>query len=325
MKGKRIGIFAGCLFLVLVLGITPTWAKGKFLTITSGPMGGGWYILGGTLSELIKNEIPDIKVTVTTGGSLANLTKVNQEKADIGLTMDRLFYEARKGIGAYKDQKPYEKIVGMAYLADIYMSLFLVREDSPISSIQEIKEKKIPIRLLTSPKASSPALATERMLNEYGITFDDIRSWGGKVNFVSYAEASSLIKDGHADAWCGPMVSSIVELTVSRRMKLLPIKESVLNALQEDFKYGKAVIPQNTWYFIKKDTPIMCEAVILVVRKEIPEGIVYKITKSICTHPDHIRGVSRTYRVFSPEKASRITGGPIHPGALRYYKEHGYL
>ena len=104
------------------------------------------------------------------------------------------------------------------------MSIFLVREENPIASIEEIKEKKIPIRLLTAPRASSPSVAAERMLAEYGITLEDIRSWGGKVSYVSYAEASSLIKDGHADAWCGPMSPAVVELTVSRKMKMLPIK-----------------------------------------------------------------------------------------------------
>ena len=237
MKGKRVAILVGSLFLVLILSITPAWAELKFLTISSGPIGGSWYIFGGTLSDLIKNELPDIKVTVTTGGSLSNPSKVNQGKADVGFTMDRLFYEARNGIGAFKGKGSHEKLTALAFLTNIYMSVFLVRENSPINSIQEIKDKKIPIRILTSPRASSPSVAAEKMLGEYGISFDDIRSWGGKVNFVSYAEASSLIKDGHADAWCGPTTSpAIIELTIARKMKLLPIKESVLNSLKEKFK-----------------------------------------------------------------------------------------
>lgn len=324
MKIMKTAIFVGLMLLGIVIAVTPAMAQMKFLTISSGPVGGSWYIFGGTLSDLIKNEFPAVKVTVTTGGSLSNPGKVSDGKADVGFTMDRLFYEARNGIGAFKGKKPHKNLMALAFLADIYMSVFLIKEDSPINSIQEIKEKKLPIRILTSPRASSPSVAAEKMLGAYGISIDDIRSWGGKVNFVSYAEASALIKDGHADAWCGPVTSpAIIELTIARKMKLLPIKESVLNALKDKYKYGKAVIPKGTWYFVKKDTPIMTESIIIFVRKDLPENMAYTITKSIATHPDRIRGVSRTYTHFTPQKMYQVSGGPLHPGALRYYRERG--
>jgi hypothetical protein len=293
----------------------------KFVTITSGPTGGGWYMLGGTLSDLVTQEVGGVKVNVTTGGSLANLTKVDSGDADIGLTMDRLFYEARNGIESYEEAGVHENVAGMAYLGDIYMSLFLVRQGYQADSIREIKEKQLPIRLLTSPKASSPALAAERMLAEYDISFDDIESWGGKVNFVSYAEASSLIKDGHADAWCGPMVSAIVELTVSRKMKILPVEEEVLDSLAENYKYGKSTIPEDNWYFISQPTPTMTEAVIFIASTRLPADFIYEVTAALCENPERVRAVSKTYSNFSPDTAMNIVGGPLHPGAERYYEE----
>ncbi len=293
----------------------------RFVTITSGPTGGGWYMLGGTLSDLITQEIEGVKPNVTTGGSLANLTKVDVGDADVGLTMDRLLYEATEGIESYADAGVHDDVAGVAYLGDIYMSIFLVREDFEADSIAEIRDNQIPIRLLTSPKASSPALATERMLAEYGISFEDIESWGGSVNFVSYAEASSLIKDGHADAWCGPMVSAIVELTVSRRMKHLPVDEEVLAALEDEYKYGTAIIPEDNWYFVGQDTPSMTESVIFIARKSLSDDFVYQMTKALCENPDRVRSVSATYANFSPDTAMDIVGAPLHPGAQRYYDE----
>jgi len=326
MMGKaKVFVTTGFVFLALVLSGIPAFSGVKFITITSGPIGGEWYILGGSLAELVKEEIPNVKVTATTGGGLSNPTKVNTGKADIGLTQDRLLYEAREGIGGFKDQGPHENIMGMVYLADIWMSVFLVREDYPVNSIDEIKEKRVPIRIVTAPRASTPSLAAERMFAEYGITFDDIRSWGGKVNFVSYSEGASLIKDGHADAYCGPIMPAIVDLAFSKKIKMLPVKESVLDALRKKFKYGKGVIPKDSYYFVKEDTPVMTESPIFIVRKDLPDDIVYRITKAICNNPDRIRKSGRTYRSFSPENAWRIFGGPIHPGALRYYREQGWI
>ena len=325
MKRKKIGILLICLIMGITISAVPASGKTQFLQITSGPVGGTYYVLGGALADLLKDVIPGAKVTVTTGGSLQNISKVQSGKADIGFTMDSLVYEARNEMGAYKDKGVHDNVMGLTYVCDIYMSLFLVRGDMELSSIQEVKDKKMPVRILTSPRASSPSVAAERMLNEYGITFDDIKSWGGKVNFVSYAEASSLLKDGHADIWCGPMVPPIREASLSLKMKLLPIKESLLKVLKEKYKYGIATIPAGYagWEFIKEPTPTMTESIMIIIGKGLPDDVVYKIAESIATHPDTVRNVHALYKPYDPKNACNISGGPIHPGALRYYREKG--
>lgn len=323
MKHKKIGILLICLIIGFTMGLAPASGKTQFLQITSGPVGGTWYVLGGALADLLKDKIPGVKVTTTTGGSLANISKVESGKADMGFTMNRLLYEAREGVGAYKDKGVHGNVMGLIYLSEIYMSVFLARAETPINSIQDIKDKKVPVRILTSPRASSPSVAAERMLETYGVTFDDIKSWGGKVNFVSYAEASSLLKDGHADIWCGPMVPPILEVTISHKMKFLPINQSVLNNLKDKYKYGVATIPEGYWEFLDKPTPIMTESILMIVRKDLPEDMVYTITKMLSTNPDTIRNSHRIYKTYNPQDACQITGGPIHPGALRYYREKG--
>lgn len=320
MKRKVTAIF---FILSLGLAITSAGAEVKFIQITSGPVGGTYYILGGALADLLKDTNPGVKVTVTTGGSLANISKTQSGKADIGFTMNRLVYEARNNTGAYEGKGTHDNVLGLTYLCDIYMSLFLVSEDFPINSISDIKEKKAKIRILTSPRASSPSVAAERLLEGYGISFEDIESWGGKVNFVSYSEAASLLKDGHADVWLGPMVPPILEWTVSKKVKFLPPDETVLEKLKAKYKYGIATIPADYWEFLKQPTSIMTESIMIVISKQIPEDMVYKIAKTISTNPDVVRKVHRIYSSYDPQNACNITGTSMHPGALKYYKEAG--
>jgi hypothetical protein len=323
MKRVRIGI-ALCL-VEMLCAATPLAAGEKvFLTIASGPTGGDWYTMGGTIGELAKAAVPGATVTVTTGGAVGNLSVVDSGKADIGISMASLFNEARTGAGEFQG-KPKENVRAMAYLANIFMSFFLVTDESPIRSIEEIREKQIPIRLLTSTKASSPAVAAERMLLEYGIAFDDIVKWGGKVGYVSYAEASNLIKDGHADAWVGPMVSGIVELTTTKKMRLLPIQPAALDKLQEKYQYVKANLSKGMYYFVGADTPHMAESVILIARKGLADDVVYRMTKAISSDPDAIRRASKTYQSYNPAQAWRNVGGPLHPGAERFYREAGHM
>ena len=75
------------LVLFLVLGTTSLNAETKFIQISSGPVGGTYYILGGALADLLKDTVEGVKFTVTTGGSLANISKIEAGKAEIGFTI----------------------------------------------------------------------------------------------------------------------------------------------------------------------------------------------------------------------------------------------
>ncbi len=293
----------------------------RFVTIASGPSGGGWYMLGGTVADLISREFPQANVNVTTGGAVANPSVVSQGRAEIGLTQDNLYHEARKGTGPFEETGELTNISGALYFADIYMSQFLVRSGFALESIEQLKQEEIPVRLVTSTRGSSPAGAAERMFAEYGITFEDIESWGGQVAYVSYSEASSLITDGHADAYIGPVVAAIQELSVSRDLRLLPIREDVVDTLAETYRYGKVVIPENEWYFVTEDTVTMSEPVILFVNDSLSDEFVYRMLKAIEAQPDRIRNVGTTYRDFSIEQGSDIRGGPLHTGAQRFFEE----
>ncbi|MBP8674975.1 MAG: TAXI family TRAP transporter solute-binding subunit [Acetomicrobium sp.] len=311
--------------VAVVLFTAPAMAAPQFLTIAGGPVGGEWYILAGTIAELVKQVLPETKVNVTTGGGIANLTSVQRGKVDLATTQDQLLFAARERIGAFSELEAHDDVMGLCYLSEIYMGVFLVREGFEVNSIAEIAEKKIPIRILTSPKASTPSLATDRMLAEYGVTPEKLREWGGNINYVSYQEVSSLIADGHADAYCGPIMPAIIELSVVRRLKVLPVDEEILKSLNKKYKYGLSVIPKGVYYFIPEDTKVFTETPILIVNKKMDEETAYLITKIITENPDRIAEAGATYKNFTPEKMPNIVGGPIHPGALKYYKGKGWI
>lgn len=314
-----------CLAVCILASSVAFGAEPQFLTIAGGPVGGEWYILAGTLADLLQKELPNTKINVTTGGAIANLTNVQRGKADIATTQDQLLYAARNKMDAFKDLEPHEDVVGVAYLAEIYMAVFLVRDDYKLESIKEIAEKRLPIRIVTAPKGSSPSMATERLLAEYGITSESLSQAGGRISYVPYAEAASLIADGHADAYCGPIMPAIIELSLKRKLKVIPADEGVLKNLSEKYKYGIATIPKGSWEFITKDVVTITETPILVANKKLDEAVVYKLVKVMAENPDRIRAVGATYAKFKPEDMPKIIGGPIHPGALKYYVEKGWV
>lgn len=325
MKKGLISLLVTVVMLAAGLAQMPQAAELKTFTITSGPLGGDFYALGGVIGEAARSVMPGATVSVNTGGSVENLLKIDAGKADLGTSMIKLYEESLKAEGVFASRKPVQNVKIMMYVAPMPMSFFLVREDSPYTSIADIASTKPKIRLLTSKKGSSPAVASENMLKQYGFSFEDIKEWGGSVSYVSYAEASSLIQDGHADAYVGPIVSSINELITTVKMKMLPIDQAVLDKLSSE-GYMTYTIKAGQYYFITKDTPHMAETVVLPVGANLPDDAVYALTKVLCEKPEMIRNVHQTYSVFDPSKsADHIAVQYIHPGALRYYKEKGWV
>lgn len=325
---KKVFLFALLLSTVCAFGFAPQANAApalKTFTITSGPLGGDFYALGGVIGEAAKSVMPGTTVTVNTGGSVENVLKIDMGNADLGTSMVKLFMESLQGVEAFKGRKPVSNVSVLMYVAPMPMAFFMVKEDSPFKSIQEIVEKKPKLRLLTSMKGSSPATASENMLKKYGIDFDTIREWGGTVSFVSYAEASSLMQDGHADAFVGPMVSAINEMVTTVKMRQLAIDPAKLKELEAD-GYMAYTLKKGTYYFVPEDISHMAEVVILPIGKNLPEDIVYNLTKVLCEKPEMIRGVHATYSVFEPSRcADYVDPQYIHPGALRYYKEQGWV
>ena len=118
---------------------------------------------------------------------------------------------------------------------------------------------------------------------------------------------------------------AIIELSVVRRLKVLPVDEEILKSLNKKYKYGLSVIPKGVYYFIPEDTKVFTETPILIVNKKMDEETAYLITKIITENPDRIAEAGATYKNFTPEKMPNIVGGPIHPGALKYYKGKGWI
>lgn len=321
---KRLTICSALVTMIMAASAGAVSARKPVrLTLTSGPVGGAWYPAGGAIAEVIKQSIPGSLVTVTTGGGIGNVPKVDSRFADIGLTQSMLYSAALKAEAPY--DKKYKNISGLGYLAFLHQAFFLVRKGTPVNSVEQLIKKRYPLRLVLSTRASTPELAARRLLAEYGITYKDIDSWGGKIYFVSFAEAQTLIADGHADSFIGPILGAITQMITMEKMKLLPWKDSVLDALVQKYSYLKKPIAKGRYYFIKENMNTLAEANILIIRKDLPDDLVYNIAKAICEHPGLIRESSAPFKNFDPRHIAKDVGGPIHPGAVKYYKEMGYI
>lgn len=162
------------------MGAVPALAKNfTELKAAASPAGGAWYVGMGAMGKAISSMYPELDVALFPGGGLANVMHVEKGASDFGIAAHSVIFAAAKGIDPYK--KPTENVMGLLNLHDSTRMHFIVNKASGITSLAQIKEKKMPIRISMSHTAGNSYLFGKWILEEYGISQQDITAWGGKI------------------------------------------------------------------------------------------------------------------------------------------------
>ena len=308
-------------FGILVLLMIPAgvFAQGKIdLKMMTGPMGGAWYPLGGAIAESIQKEIPGTTVSVAPGGGVANVEGLELGKCDIG------FSNSSSAVDGLNGQPPFKKkMENMRQLANLYAQYFqiVVIDASGIKSVADLKGKV----LATTPKGHTGTILGEQVLEVYGLSYKDM----AKVHHVGYSDAVSLMKDGHAHVYTpGTAIpaSSIIDLAADRKIRLIPLSEDKIKALQKkNAGYLRRVIPKGTYPGVDYDVPGVGYFAHLIVSAKLPEDLVYKITRTFVKNLPRFGDVVKDMQGVTPKDLALDIGIPFHPGALKYFKESGAL
>jgi hypothetical protein len=150
-----------------------------------------------------------------------------------------------------------------------------------------------------------------------------------KINHVSYADAVSLMKDGHVEGYLlGTTIpaSSIMDLAASKKIRLLSLPDDKIKELQKiNAGYLKRIIPAGTYTGVNYDVNGVGYFTHLVISAKLPEPLVYKITKVLTENVDRLGDVVKDMKGVTAKDLALDIGVPFHPGALKYYKEKGVI
>lgn len=297
------------------------------LTVSAGAMGQTWYMLAAHLGEKLKKEYAKSQITVMAGGGLSNVKLVEQGVVDFAMTSTTLYSAAIQGKKPFK--KKYKNMMGIANFQAPSAFYFMVEKSKNVKSIDEFIQKKMPLRLCTFKKSGPPAVSVIRLLAEYGVTDKDVAKWGGKVNYMQWRDCVSLGRDGHIDAMIGTTSlpsPNHAELASARDMELLPVPADKVAALKKKYGYLDVIIPKGTFSgLVKKDLPVFGYYGYVVARRQLSNDVAYNMARFMYESDERIRRLHKSFQYYKPEKLTLGIPGPIHPGAIRFYKEKGIL
>jgi uncharacterized protein len=295
-------------------------------TVVAGSIGGSWFIISTSLFDLYGKNIAGLTYNVVPGGGVSNPISVQGGKATVGMGYTTNLFAAYHGLPPNKEKMQDLRAIFSLNVASLLHPFVLA--SAPVSSLEEIAARKYPLKVDTGERGTGGALPAQRAMAAHGISYENIKSWGGSVTHSAYREAAGRMVDGHIEAFINDDIinsPTYVELVLSRDMRIMPLSPAAIDKLASEFGYGKAVIPANTYKGQTRDIPTISQTHALFAHKNVPDDLVYAMTKLAFENKSTLVAAHPIFSSMDPVKGSQGLPIPLHPGAERYYREIGAI
>ncbi|OWZ83726.1 TAXI family TRAP transporter solute-binding subunit [Natranaerobius trueperi] len=305
------------LFLVIAGAMAVTGCdESERYAIATGGSGGVYYPLGTAMSNILNDELEGVDISAeSTGASVENVNLTANEDVHLALVQNDISYYAYEGIEMFDDEEPMEELRGMGTL---YPETIQIVADAgeDIETVEDLDGKRVAVG---APGSGTEANARQ-LLNAHGITYDDI-----EADYLSFSEASDNLRDGHLDAafvTAGTPTASITDLSTTHNIDLVSISEEMSEEIQEDYPYyAEVTIDEGTYSDDQEDVRALAVMAMIIVHEDLPEDIVYEMTKGIFTSTDELgEAHERGYEVTA-EDALEGMSLELHLGAERFFDE----
>lgn len=241
---------------------------------------------------------------------------------------------AYRGTGPLKGRIPL-RVIGTFPSWDVMG--FAVHESTGLTSLAQIKERRLPLRLSTGPVGkrdlveSPVTFMVSAVLKAAGFSIEDLRKWGGKVQAVSrpsHPDRRAGIVSGAINAVFDEGIKSWGQSALDAGFRYLPIDGAVLRRLKA-MGYRAGVVPKSQFKGLAANVPtIDFSGWPMAVRADMPNDVAYALCEAL-----EARRKAIPTDNFRPLRIADLCANgaeapydvPLHPGAKKFYRERGYL
>jgi len=310
----RKAVLSAVAVLAMTFGAVEARAQ-DFINILTGGTSGVYYPLGVALEKLYA-DIPNARPSVqATKASIENINLINSGRGEIAFTLGDSLRDAWEGNAEAGFKSKLENLSTLAAIYPNYVQIVASKE-SGIKTLADLKGKRLSVG---APK-SGTELNARTILAAAGLTYDDL----GKIEYLPFAESVELMKNRQLDATlqsAGLGVASLRDLANSVDINVVEVPAEVVEKIGAP--YAVNTIPAGTYNGQDKDVSTASVINYLIVRPDLDEELVYQMTKRLFENLDQLAAAHSAARMIKLDASTIVSPTPIHPGAMRYYKEKG--
>ena len=301
-----------------------TAAEQSFITIGTGGVTGVYYPTGGAICRLVNKGRKEhgIRCSVeSTGGSVYNINTIRAGELDMGVAQSDWQFHAYNGTSKFSDAGPFKELRAVF---SVHPEPFTVvaRADAGVKKFQDLKGKRVNI----GNPGSGQRGTMEVLMCALGWTNADFKL----ASELKAAEQSRALCDNKIDAMVytvGHPAGSIKEATTSCDSVLVEVSGPEVDKLVGDNDYyRKATIPGGMYRGSDGDVMTFGVGATFVTSTNVPDDVVYQVVKAVFENFDDFKKLHPAFGVLKKEEMIKDgLSAPLHPGAVRYYKEAGLM
>jgi TRAP-type uncharacterized transport system substrate-binding protein len=271
-------------------------------------------------------------------GGVDSVKAVGRGIVDLALTTPAAFARmALDGRGPYATE-PYPFLRALGTVPQRDRLVLAIDAAKNIRSFDDLRERRPALRIATSINdgVNNIGMAAHKILDLAGITREQLESWGGRfveaerpdacIEFMKRGEADAVFQEAIMTPWWR-------ELSEARDLTFVPIERTVLDQVERDFGWPRAILPGG--YFRNLPQPLETldfSDFMIIVRDDMPDDVAELLAFCIAETSEALEVQYRhippdrspvTYPLVPTEMAK--TAIPLHPAAARYYVSKGYI
>ncbi len=333
-KLSSVALKPGCRALaVLLAGLfcfsQPGLVEKPFVPMGTGGPTGVYFIAGNEICQLMNRAAGEaakeggdvIRCNApASGGSIYNLNALRSKDLDFGVVQSDWQYHAFHGSDKFQGQK-FDDLRAVFSLHSEPFQI-LVAKNSGIDSWADLKGKRVNVG-----NAGSGQRGTfETLMQIYGVD----KTFFSLASELNSTEQSGALCNGNIDAFgysVGFPNAGVAQAADGCEARIIPLDgEPVKKLVSERPYYSFARIPRGTYSTIKQDIVTFGVMATLVTRADQPDDVVYALVKAVFDGLEDMKQYHPVFRTLDPKVMIKHgLSAPLHPGAIKYYKEKGWL
>jgi TRAP transporter TAXI family solute receptor len=290
----------------------------QFINVLTGGTSGVYYPLGVAIGKIFSDKIPNVKTQVqATKASVENLNLIQRGSGEIAFTLGDSLKAAWDGDEEAGFRAKLDKLRTIGAIYPNYIQL-VASADSGIKTLADLKGRSLSVG---APK-SGTELNSRAILAAAGMSYKDL----GRVEYLPFAESVDLMKNRQLDATlqsAGLGVASLRDLSASSAITVVAIPKDIVEKIGPPFV--AVTIPAKTYTGQDADVPSAAVINYLVTSSAVSDDLAYQMTKTIFESLPELANSHVAGKEIRLEAAATGSPVPLHPGAIRYFKEKGII
>ena len=311
--------YATAMFCFVAFAMVGT-ANAQVVSIVTTPTGSYTNSAGAALAKVISDKTKIHAIIQAQAQSAFYAVQAGTAEFGMGNAFDTRFFVT--GTGEYQGHGPQKNVRQVAAMLPYRVAMF-VRKDSPIKSLADLKGKRLSAGF-SSQKTIGRIIAAH--LANAGLSYDDVE----KVLTPNVKRGADDFTAGKTDALFFAVGSAAVKQAAATvgGLRVLPIDDSpkAIERMQEVLpgSYVMKIEPRPGLEGIDKPTNVVAFDMALFTNKNVSDDVVYAVAKTLHDNKAALIAIFKPFALFNPGHMSVVdTHVPLHPGALKYYKEIG--